>query len=1016
MRRVLLVIAAFLICLSAGAQEEYLHDAGALSALYRGETPVRYLFAYNGTYYMDSPEFQKGEVFYNGKLYSGILLNVDAVRQDLLIKPDGANLTPVVLSRRHVNWFSISGITYVNLRAIGFKDAPEGYFRVDADGDKPLFTQIRKYYKSQAGYHNGTPIGYDDPFYDENNPVFFYREETHYTLVDGAIKKLGRLAFRKALKKAAESPSEPTIASLMQHWEGTTEAVETNDPPAFTGTIIRLPDGFFAETTDDNEDTPTEESITASYRNKLYIIGSGNQQRQVTVRGVVKDLETGEILPGVVVFDDKTRTYAESDHSGRYSITLPRGENVLNFSYEGKEDLALNVELRSNGSLNVELPDRINLLPGAVVSAQSMANHRNSTVGHEVMNVRTLVKVPSAFGEGDVIKAVLMLPGVKSVGEASGGFNVRGGSQDQNLVLFDGCTIYNPSHLFGLFSSFNPDIVENVELFKSSIPAQYGGRLSSVLSIESKRGSTDRLRGSASIGALTSRFHLEGPLDKSRKTTFIAGGRTTYSDWILKRLPQNSYYHDGSAGFSDFNFGLTHRFNERSTLRLNGYFAADRFSFSRDTSFNYSNLNASAQYRYRGDDDKVFQISTGYDRFRNRTGIYGWEQSAYDLSTEVNDVFLRSLFAFPIGNHTISSGVDVVGYNLQPGTMSPYGEESRILEQALENETAVEPALFVSDKWDISGKLSVEGGLRLSSFLFLSTSKFYIGPEMRLSARYSVLDNLSIKAGFNTMRQNIHLISNTAAISPMDTWKLSDGDIKPTTGWQAAGGVYWTDMGTGVDFSVEGYYKRMSNCLDYRQGAKLIMNENLADDLLPVYGKAYGVEMLVKKTVGNLTGWASYGYSRSKYKEMEHKGYEALGGGGWYNAPYDKPHEFKLVANWALTHRYSFSANIDYSTGRPVTVPVGKYWMGGIYRFAYSERNSYRIPDYFRMDLAFNIDPGHKQTDLIHTSITLGVYNVTGRKNPYSVFFRTNSEGELKGYMLSVFATQIPYINFNLLF
>ena len=1015
MKRILLSIAAVLLCLIATAQEEYLHNAGTLAALFRGETPAKYHFAYNGTYFMDSPEFKEGEVFYNGKLYSGILINVDAVQHDLLVRLNNST-TPVVLSRRHVNWFSIAGITYVNLNAIGLADAPEGYFRLDADGEKPLFTQIRKYYKSQAGYHNGTPIGYEDPFYDENNPVFFYREETHYALVGSQLKKISPRAFRKAIKKADENHSQPTVALLMQQWEGTADAIEINEPPAFTGSIIRLPDNFFAENTEEVEETPEAGGITASYRNKLYVIGSGNRNAQVTVIGIVKDLETGEIIPGAIIYDDKTRTYAQSDKKGRYSITLPPGENVLNFSFEGKEDISLNVDLRSNGSLNVELPDRINLLPGAIVSAQSMANHRNSTVGHEVVNVRTLVKVPSAFGEGDIIKAVLMLPGVKSVGEASGGFNVRGGSQDQNLVLFNGCTIYNPSHLFGLFSSFNPDIVENVELFKSSIPAQYGGRLSSVLSIESKRGSAERLQGSASIGVLTSRFHLEGPLDKSRKTTFITGGRITYSDWILKRLPKNSYYNNGSAGFGDFNLGLTHRFNEHSTLRLNGYFAADRFSFNRDTTFNYANLNASAQYRYRGDEGREFQISAGYDQFRNKTGVYGWEQGAYDLNTVVNDAFLRSMFAFPIGNHTLSAGVDVVRYNLQPGTVTPAGDKSKIKQRALEKELAVEPAVFVSDKWDVNGKLSLEGGIRLSSFLLSSPSAFYIGPEFRLSGRYSILDNLSIKAGFNTMRQNIHLISNTSAMSPMDTWKLSDNDIAPTTGWQAAGGVYWTDMKTGIDFSVEGYFKRMSHCLDYRQGAQLIMNENLADDLLPVYGKAYGVEVLVKKTVGSITGWASYGYSRSKYKEMEHKGYEALGGGDWYNAPFDKPHEFKLVANWAITHRYSFSANIDYSTGRPVTVPVGKYYLNGAYRFAYSERNRYRIPDYFRMDVAFNIDPGHKHTDLVHTSMTFGVYNLTGRKNPYSVFFKTNSEGELKGYMLSVFATQIPYINFNILF
>ena len=287
---------------------------------------------------------------------------------------------------------------------------------------------------------------------------------------------------------------------------------------------------------------------------------------------------------------------------------------------------------------------------------------------------------------------------------------------------------------------------------------------------------------------------------------------------------------------------------------------------------------------------------------------------------------------------------------------------------------------------------------------------------MRLSARYTPLDNLSFKAGFNTMTQYIHLISNTSSVSPMDTWKLSDSKIAPTTGWQAAAGAYWTHLDTGIDFSLEGYFKQMRNVLDYKPGATLSMNANLADDLLPVYGRAYGVEAMIKKTTGKLTGWVSYSYSRARYREMADRGAATLSNGNWYNAPYDKPHEVKLVANWAITHRYSISANLDYSTGRPVTIPVGKYYMGGTYRFAYSERNFYRIPDYFRLDLAFNIDPGHYKKAWVHTTFTIGVYNVTGRKNPYSVFFKANQSGYVQGYMLSVFGTQIPYVNINFLF
>ena len=353
---------------------------------------------------------------------------------------------------------------------------------------------------------------------------------------------------------------------------------------------------------------------------------------------------------------------------------------------------------------------------------------------------------------------------------------------------------------------------------------------------------------------------------------------------------------------------------------------------------------------------------------------------------------------------------------LEPGILEPYDALSLALPARLDTEQGLEPALFLSDTWQITRTFSVDAGVRLSSFAVPEPLKFYWGPEWRLSLKYSPVSNLSFKAGVNTMRQYIHLISNTASVSPMDTWRLSSADIAPTTGYQGAAGIYWTLLGAGLDFSLEGYYKESRNALDYKSGAVLSMNPDIADALVPVYGKAYGMEVMLKKPAGRLTGWLSYCYSRSQQKEMLDRGPETINGGDWYNAPHDKPHEFKLVSNLALTHRYSLSLNVDYSTGRPITVPIGRYWYDGKMRLAYSQRNSYRIPDYFRMDAAVNIDPGHYRKAKAHASLTLGVYNVTGRKNPYSVFFRVNSKGELKGYMMSVFAMQIPYINLNILF
>ncbi len=407
--------------------------------------------------------------------------------------------------------------------------------------------------------------------------------------------------------------------------------------------------------------------------------------------------------------------------------------------------------------------------------------------------------------------------------------------------------------------------------------------------------------------------------------------------------------------------------------------------------------------------------------------------TGYDLETRIRQVFLKTGYAAVLGDHAFGVGAHVTGYGLDNGILNPFEfdderedpdggtpvrvhGQSEVVPRSLGTEFGLEPAVYVSDTWTLTPAFSLDGGIRLSSFLARSPVKFYGGPELRFSGKYTPVETFSVKAGVNTMRQYIHLISNTSSISPMDTWKLSDDRIRPTLGWQGAGGIYWTVFDNRVDLSLEGYWKNMYRYLDYKPGATLSMNENLADDLVETKGKAYGVEFMAKKTVGRLNGWISYSYSRTFLRETGDRGAAAINGGEWYKAPYDKPHDLKMALNYALTHRYSLSVNLDYSTGRPVTVPVGKYYYQGGYRLAYSARNSYRIPDYFRMDVAVNIDPGHYLKALTHASLTLGVYNVTGRRNPYSVFFSSDHGSRIQGYMLSVFATQIPYLNLNILF
>ena len=782
-----------------------------------------------------------------------------------------------------------------------------------------------------------------------------------------------------------------------------------------------LPAGYFNKGKAEADDSAlqqflAEQSAVVTFQNKVYEIGESNAGRtgKVYVSGHVRDVSSGEPLVGVSVYEEKTGVYALTDATGFYRIALPVGDNLLNLSGYSLDDMHLNLKVWDDGVLDVVMKEKVLALTGAVVSASALSHHRDAKMGIERVRVEVINKIPSAFGEGDIIKAILTLPGVKSVGEASSGFNVRGGSVDQNLVLFNDGTIYNPTHLFGIFSAFNPDIVSEVELYKSSIPASMGGRISSVLDVRTREGNANKIAGSLGIGLLTSRFHLEGPLVKG-KTTFIVGGRTTYSNWLLKLLPQTSEYAGGKASFSDVNASVTHKINEANTLQGFVYWSRDGFEFSRDPAFRYSNLNGSLRWRSRLSGRLNFTASVGYDRYgaRLENSLGKNQLSGFKVDTGINQGFLKMNFQYAVNSaHTLSMGADAIYYHLQPGIMSPlYEGESLVKTWNLDIQRAVEPALFVSDSWTVTSKLSLEGGIRLSGFLALNPSKFYLNPEFRISGKYSFLDNLSVKAGFNTMSQHIHLISNTSSISPIDTWQLSTDRIRPQTGWQAAGGVYWTIANGTIDLTLEGYYKQSAHQLDYKSGATTLMNSHLADDLVETYGTAYGVEVMAKKTTGKLTGWLSYSYSRTLLREMEDRGVATINGGAWYNAPHDKPHEVKLVANYKFTHRYSISANLEYATGRPVTLPIGTYEYGGGTRLAYSQRNTYRIPDYFRLDLAVNIDPGHYLKRLTHMSWTVGVYNVTARKNAYSVFF----DG-LDSYMLSVFACPIPYVNLNLKF
>ena len=679
------------------------------------------------------------------------------------------------------------------------------------------------------------------------------------------------------------------------------------------------------------------------------------------------------------------------------------------------------------------------------IASGRIQNVKSTQLGAETLRPTQLKNIPMALGEVDILKMVQALPGVKTVGEASSGFNVRGGATDQNLILLNDGTIYNPNHLFGFFAAFNSDMVKEAEIYKSSIPAQYGGRISSILDITGKEANKEKFTGSAGIGLVTSKLNLEIPVIKDR-TSVLLSGRTTYSDWIMKQLPEKSGYKDGTAGFYDLGAIVAHKFNDKHSLNIYGYYSHDRFAFNSNEKYGYNNLNASARWRAVFNERLVGYFSAGYDHYdyNNRETVNA--SSAYKLSFDINQYFVKADFTNKLtGNNTLNFGFKSILYNINSGTYEPEGSESLVKKDALQKDKALETAFYLGDEWEITPKLSVNAGIRYSLFNALGprsyykyepgtlphestitdtitagagkVMKTYHGPEFRLSARYSFTDDFSIKAGFNSMRQYIHKLSNTVIMSPTDTWKLSDVNIKPQKGWQAAAGLYLNSPNGIWEYSVEGYYKRMSDYLDYRGGAKLLMNHHIETDVINTQGHAYGVELQVKKQVGKLNGWMSYTYSRTFLRQNDKRIEKPVNNGDWYPTEYDKPHDFKFVGNYKFTHRYSMSINVDYSTGRPTTIPAGQYYDESTQsmRAYYTERNSYRIPDYFRTDISFNIEPSHHLTLLTHSSISIGIYNVTGRKNVYSVYY-VSEEGQIKGYQMSIFGVPIPFITYNIKF
>ena len=817
--------------------------------------------------------------------------------------------------------------------------------------------------------------------------------------------------------------------------------------------VTELPYGLFEDELI-REDTRKENTASRLFEkseeelkkgeSRIYYVGAKttNLQGKASISGYVKEAANGEPMIGASVYVENPLIGVATDQFGYFLITLPKGRHSLKVKSIGMKTLTRQVMLFADGKIDIELDQDITPLKEVVVESERDVRISGLQMGAEKLDIKTMKLIPLALGETDILKALLTLPGVQTVGEGTVGLNVRGGASNQNLILFNDATIYNPSHLFGFFSTFNPDVLKSAELYKSGITADYGGRLSSVLDITSREGNLKKISVSGGISPITGRIVVDGPIVKDR-TSFLFGIRSTYSDWLLHQLDSKKFS-NSNASFYDMNFGLSHKIDDKNNLYLSAYMSKDNFKLNSDTLYSYGDQNITAKWKHQFSNKLNGVLTTGYSKYGFAVSSDKNPVNAFQLDFAVQQINAKTDFNYILNSrHALNAGLSTIRYLISPGNFQAKGAASIAQPDIMPDEQAQETAVYIGDNFEINPRLSVYMGVRYSFYQYLGPRDIYTyapgsskdvttitdtthygagmpivnygGAEPRLSMRYFASPNTSLKASYNVTRQYIQMLSNTTAITPVDLWKLSDPYLKPQVGTQISAGVYHNFKKQPLELSVETYYKTMQNLLDYKPAATYLLNRHVETDVIHATGMAYGVEFMIKKTSGRLNGWMSYTYSRSFLQAKNEFATETVNNGKYYPSNYDKPNAVNLVGNYKFSRRLSFSTNMTYSTGRPITVPLAVYDLSGSQRPYYSDRNQYRIPDYFRLDISFNIEGNHKIKKLAHGSWTLAVYNLTGRKNAYSVYFTADS-GTIKGYKLSIFAQPIPTITYNFRF
>ena len=757
------------------------------------------------------------------------------------------------------------------------------------------------------------------------------------------------------------------------------------------------------------------------------------------VRGTVIDAATEAPLPGASVDVVGRDEGGATDVDGRYAIRLPEGRYIIEVAFVGYTSTRRSIDLSGDTTLDVALERRTIDLDEIRVTGQ--ADRLGSLeIGVERLPVRELEELPTFLGSVDIVRSLLQLPGVSSVGEGAAGFNVRGGNVDQNLILFEDAPVYYPSHLFGFFSPFNADVVSDVTLYKAGIPPSYGGRASAVLDVQQKTGDADSFHGRGGIGPVTSRLMIEGPIVKDR-TSFLVASRLSHVNWVLD-LTDNEDLNNGDAFFNDVNVGLTHRFGPRTELAVTGYRSFDDFALL-DTTYAYTTNNLAVEWRHLVNDRwtaNVKAIAADYGFTVNDEE----PSNAFELDARVRSYGLSADLTWKAGErHTVNAGLSTQYVDIEPARIRPDDPGSSITAFRQPSEYALESAVYLGDDVSLSDRLKVRVGMRVSLFnqfgptstlLFAGNqprsrqsvvdtvtvgrgdvAQTYAGIEPRVAARYRLDAKRSVKLSYTRMRQYLHQLSNTEAVTPLDVWHVSDRYRSPQIGDQVSLGYYRDFRDGRVTASVETYYKWLQDIIDFKGGTDLLVNDALAADLLNGRGRSYGLEFYLNKPTGQHSGSLSYTFSRTERQVDGAFEEEQINDGDWYPANFDHPHELSIAYRYTGDDpRVSWNFNFVYRTGRPVTFPVSKFVIDDIPVADFSNRNEVRISDYHRLDLSLRLDLERRENRGWNASWTFSVYNVYGRRNAYSVFFGRKDGGTVpQAYKLSVFGTVFPSLTYT---